>query len=120
LHASARSQRRSRKVVLLMLGLGLGLSLASRPASPGPAPVGHLRIVPNGAASAFVIAPHAMGAIAYELTLGNGADESTPPSSIGAPYGGWRWTGTHHLAAVTDDPTAPIATMHQDIGSVDA
>lgn len=103
-----------------MLGLGLGLSLAFRPASSGPAPVGRLRIVPNGATSAFVIAPHAMGAIAYELTLGNGGDESTPPSSIGAPFGGWRWTGTRHLAAVTDDPTVPIYAVHQDIGSVDA
>lgn len=96
----------------------IGVSFVPNP-NP-PTPVGHLRIVPNGSASAYIITPHAMGAIAYELTLGNGADESTPPSSIGAPFGGWRWTGTHHLAAVTDDPTAPIATMHQDIGSVDS
>lgn len=104
-----------------MLGLGLGLSLASRPASPGPAPVGHLRIVPNGATSAFVIAPHDdLGAIGYGLIFGNDGSTATPPSSIGAPFGGWRWASTVHLASVESDPTDPIAVLHEDIGSVDS
>lgn len=81
---------------------------------------GLIRIVPNGPTNAFVMAPHAMGAIAYELIFGNGANQSTPPASIGSPFGGWRWCGTHILDHITDDPTSPLDTIHSDIGSVDS
>lgn len=82
---------------------------------------GNIRIVPNGPTSAFVISPHEnMGAIGYELILGNGADTSTPPSSVGIPFGGWRWKGTRHLLSVESDPLDPIAITHDDIGSVDS
>ena len=80
-----------------------------------------MRVVPNGPNNAFLVVSHAeLGVIAYELTYQNGGDTSTPSASIGGNFGGWRWTGTHHLADFEDDPTSPLATLHDDIGSTDS
>lgn len=101
------------------IGLGLGLeqgnALSSAPSS-APTP---LRIVPNGAYEAFVIAPHAeLGAIAMHLIVGNGADASTPPYSIGAPFGGWRLYGYRILPGVDADPVSEATeVIYAGIGS---
>ena len=100
-----------------MAGIGIGLALA--PHRMRAARERSFRIFPVSETSAFVIAPHEMGAIGYELGYQNGSSTETPTSSIGTPFGGWRWRGTNHLRDVEDDPTSPLATLHSDIGSVD-
>lgn len=77
------------------------------------------RIHPAGALKSYVVADHAAlgGAIAFEFQLGNGADNSTPGASIGAPFGGWRWIGTYHLLTFDSDPASPLGIIHSDIGA---
>jgi len=105
---------------MMKLGLGLGITTATARSSSGEPVETPIRIVPVSSTKAFVIAPHEWGAIAYELIYQNGGSTTTPSTSVGAPFGGWRWYGTHHLLTVESNPNTPIATPHQDIGSVDS
>lgn len=103
------------------IGVGIGMELGRRPgvrSAAAPAPT--LRIVPMSATRAYVIAPHpTVGAAALELIHGNQGDTTTPSSSIGAPFGGWRIGGYALLDSVQDDPAHPRETIYSGIGSHD-
>jgi len=78
-----------------------------------------IRVHPVDSTEAFVIAPHsALGAIALRFFKANDGDASTPSSSVGTPFGGWRLAGIRRLVNVEADPLAGyMQFVSNDIGS---